>query len=385
MKSILIAGAIFLSSINSDASCGNAKKAVFFANGMFNDRAAAYNSLNYLKKEHSKKHPDLKKVEYELAFNTDEPMLLQLFQIYRQMVTESDLSFWKSIGLILTKMDNQEHREFIRKHLSEEKLRDHDLRVQIQRYKKLIQDGFDIVTVAHSQGNLYTLFSFEDLESSATQMVSVATPTGYVYGDGPYFTFKSDGVIKYIPTALPPNIRKADAAAFDHEFVKHYMGDSKAHEEILEALDIAMQNRGTSSEKSLNPAVGYFNSDMTKNLEWFDAYLKSKRKLSIGECILVESLFSVYALHGRECERRDLATFLEGVQDCAKRENEEGGGETACPYYRGMDLGNPYKEFYPSEKWEHYKLNPHCEMTYEDFRKVRAKGTDEALSALNSR
>lgn len=369
MRTAMLVFTMVLQSIFANATCGSAKKAVFFANGMFNDRAGASKSLIYLWSAYASKYPKSKVMLHELAFNTDEPMLQQLFQVYRQKVKDSNLSFWKSFAFIFSKMDNKEYKDLMGRLLSEERLKDHDLREQIRRYKTLLGDGFEIATIAHSQGNFYTLFSFENLGSDKTQMISVATPASAVYGGGPYFTFYSDGVIKYIPTALPPNTTRLEAGVFDHEFVKHYMQDPVTGDKILSAVNHSIMNYEKSDVRSLNPADAYFNSDMTPILEWFNKYLSSGRKLLAGECLAAEALFSVFALHGRSCEERNFSTFKESIQACGTDLDSNGRGETSCPFYSGMDFGNPYKGFYPSEYREHYQINPHCEITYEIFRR----------------
>lgn len=379
MKLLFLGIVIILSSALAKASCGHSKKALFFANGIFNDRGAANFSLLTLKKAFKQRHPDTKIQNFDLAYNTDEQVLLQLFQVHRQKMSVSKISFWRALPSLLITQDPT----FISKILNEEKFKDHDLRIQIKRYKFLIDEGFNIVTVAHSQGNFYTLFSFEDLASKSSQMVSVATPANFVYNEGPYFTFTSDRVVKYIPGALTPNIKKTSEGVFDHEFVNDYMEDGPTKESILSAVNSSFQDLNNGENPSLDPVAGYFNSDMTKTLEWFRGYLKSKRKLSAEECIFVESLFSVYALHGRECEGRNFSTFSENIRDCSKKLNSEGGEGTSCPYYRGMDFANPYKAFYPPEAAEHYALNPQCEMTFDQFSSLPRQTFEEAVKMLN--
>jgi hypothetical protein len=349
---------------------------------MFNDRIGAYESLVYLWGSYSKKYPKDKFGKVQIAYNTNESVLRQLYQVYRQKVTASSLNFWRSIGTLFDKIDTDEIGKATIVLINSELNSDRDLAEQTRSYKNSIKDGFRIITVAHSQGNLYTNFSFREIDSNLTSMVSVATPDSYVYGDGPYFTFKSDGIIKYILEALPPNIVRTNAGYFDHEFVNHYLKDEPTKEKILLSIHEAIQNPTYSGWKSLNPIEGYFNSDMTPSLKWLKSAMEGKNKLSSGECIVAESIFKVFALWGRECDGRNYSTLEEAVHDCTIPDNPEGGGSTACPYYGGLALDATRMHAYPAESNSFYKTHSECDWSFQHFKKVKEQGSLEAMGIL---
>lgn len=370
MKILNIVLVIFFRCGLAQASCGDTKTVLYFANGMFNSKESATQSLRELLKRVRKDYPSNRFDAFEVAYNTNEPALLQLHQVFRQKITDTSISFWRNIGKIFELEKGENLNKILRILKAEQTLTDKDLRIQISSYKEYLKSNFKIITVAHSQGNLYTNFAFDSIGSDKTQMISVATPASDVYGEGPYFTFFSDGVIVQIPNALPPNRKKQQAKYFDHEFIGDYLGDRPTEKEIFSAIDASYNSEMQNSAKSLNPSEAYFNSDMNKILEWFDVYSKEKRNLSDAECLIVESLFALYARHSLSCEDRNFKTFREIIDDCEIDFNSSKPRNTFCPYYYGMDFANPYKTFYPTESLEHYELNPHCDMTFEKFKKV---------------
>jgi hypothetical protein len=164
---------------------------------MFNSRREAKASLNELRKAYELKSNKENFNEYQVAYNTDEPALLQLFEVYRQKSEEYGLGFWKWIKSFKGAENNKEIEKLLQEFYSEQRSVDVDLRIQIKDYNKYLKNGFQIITVAHSQGNFYTNFSFAQINSEKTKMISVATPASSVFKDGPYYTFKSDGVISH--------------------------------------------------------------------------------------------------------------------------------------------------------------------------------------------
>lgn len=376
MKTVLIIYLTLCQLSFAHANCGEKKTVLFFANGMFNSWADANKSLDELSIKMKRKYPQNKFDAFKVAYNTNEPVLLQLHQVFRQKITDTNISFWRNIEKLLELEKDEALKNVTRLLRAEQVLTDQDLRRQISDYKKYLKNDFKIITVAHSQGNLYTNFSFDSIGSDETQMISVATPASDVYGEGPYFTFFSDGVIARIPNALPANRKKQQSKYFDHEFIGHYLGDYPTENEILSAIDASYNSKVEGSSRSLSPQDGYFNSDMAEVLKWFQVYLKEKRKLSKSECLIVEGLFSVYALHGLSCEGRNFNTFHEIIDDCENYFNGKHPKETLCPHYQRMDFIKPY---YPSsESLDHYALNPHCDMDLEEFKK---SGRDQVNGA----
>ena len=380
MKNSLIAFLIFFSFNYAQAIYGEKKAVLYFANGMFNSAADADKSLDELSIRMRETYPKDKFDSFEVAYNTNESALLQLHQVFRQKITDTSISFWRNIGKLFELEKGENLKKILRLLNAEQTLTDKDLQKQILDYNKYLKNNFKIITVAHSQGNLYTNFAFDSIGSDKTQMISVATPASNVYGEGPYFTFFSDRVITHIPHALPPNRKKQKAGYFDHAFIPDYMGNRSTENEILSAIDANYNSEIENSAKSLNPSEAYFNSDMSKILKWFDVYSKEKRNLSDAECLIVESLFALYARHSLSCEERNFITFQNAVDDCDNYINRDYAVDTYCPYYAGMDVFEPVKAFYPIEAVYHYQLNPQCDMSFERFKKVGKDQVREAKS-----
>lgn len=365
---ILISTLLFSTSYGT---CGSNRSAIYFANGMFNDRIGATASLSKLMAQFKKSYPKKRFEVQRLSFNTNEFFLIQIHQVFRQKITDMTISFWQHAG-------KWAERTLIRHRLNLE-LEDLDLKLQIREYTKTLKSGLKVIVVAHSQGNLYTNFALSSLPEKSPFMISVATPASYVFKNGPYFTFKSDKVISSIPTALPPNLTKEHSGAFDHEFVNDYLEDSQTRIAILKKISEAFDEHKSNLEASLNPNDGYLNSDMTPILDWFNTYLKSKRQLTNSECILVESLFHTYRLFNRTCEKRNYETFKQSVDDCSKDFETADRPSTDCPYWRGISESHVFELGYPLEADEHYSLNPHCRITaYQEFQKWGQTSTLEA-------
>lgn len=220
----------------SFGQCGNDKTVLFFANGMFNSLEEAQINLDYLSKSYTDRFIGAEFTEKQIAYNTDEMALVQLLQVYLQKAEDIHLGFWRWLGRFAGFENDSQFIKDTEKFYSEQRARDKDLSIQIRKYKEYLEKGFKVITVGHSQGNFYTLFSFEQIKSQATKMVSVATPAMRVYEEGPYYTFRSDGVITPIPTALIANREKENPGYFDHKFFDDYLMDKKVGSEILESV-----------------------------------------------------------------------------------------------------------------------------------------------------
>lgn len=367
----------------SYSECREDKKVLFFANGMFNSRIDAKDSLEKLISEYAIAFPDEKFDDFQIAYNTDEPALLQVFQVYRQKVEETGLGFWTWVGNFTGLEYDAEFQKKIAEFNSEQRAHDQDLKIQIEQYNKYIKNEFQIVTVAHSQGNFYTLFAFNQIGSPLTKMVSVATPAGKVYKDGPYYTFMSDGVVSHIPGALEPNRQKSPPGYFDHRFVDDYLLEPGVGNEILNSVSSATEDFD-STEPSLRIEDGYFNKDMEPIITWFNDTLGKKINPSAADCMVAYGLFSIYRLHNRTCGDRNLRAFKISLNGCIldRQDTERLREETACPFYAGMDMINPFAIFYPDEQFDFFQNNPFCDMgtlgEYEE--KVNIKDLQEALS-----
>lgn len=149
---IIILFLMLCCSLVANSQCGNDKAALYYANGMFNSKSSADDNLKELKKSYLQKYPEAKFDKYDVAYNTDENALLQLLQVFLQKT--QDFGFWRWIAFLKASegntledfVFNQNLQEFY----SEERARDKDLKYQIDQYKRDLNDGFRVVTVAHS-------------------------------------------------------------------------------------------------------------------------------------------------------------------------------------------------------------------------------------------
>lgn len=387
MKTFLL---LFFFTHLCSAQCQKNLKALFFANGMFNSINEAHASLDELRQTYklnsNKDSFNIDFDEYEVAYNTDEPALLQLFEVYRQKSEEYGLGFWKWIKIFKGTENNDVVQKLLQNFYSEQRAADKDLRVQINNYDRYLKKGFQIITVAHSQGNFYTNFSFLHLNSENTKMISVATPASSVYQDGPYYTFKSDGVISHIPSALTPNRDKSDPGLFDHAFTDHYLKELSVQNEITDSIRNSITK--TSAAPSLNPQEGYMNNDLIPIVNWFNEILRKQSTMSPADCMLTYAMFSTYRLSGLSCQERNLKALQSVLNACAEDLTEMGSKkrDTACAFYSGMELGNPYEYHYPSERFEFFQKYPHCKIdSVADFKnKISISAIQLALEKSNS-
>ena len=258
---------------------------------------------------------------------------------------------------------NTNENALILDYFSEQRAHDQDLSSQIKNYKATLESGFKIITVAHSQGNFYTNFAFEQIKSPNVKMISVATPASYVFGNGPYFTFKSDGIIKYVSTALELNQTKPNPGFFDHRFIEDYLNDPIVHKNIMSSIQFYAAG-DKYPQPSLNPEKAFFHSDVTPIINWFNQMLAEGQSLDPSECLLAHSIFGVYGRHRMRCTERNLKYIKDNVEGC-RLDRERAGdvrGETMCPFYAGMESNHPFEIYYPSERFEFYKKFPQCDI-----------------------
>ena len=164
-------------------------------------------------------------------------------------------------------------------------LQGYELSDHVLRYEDQMDLDRSIVIVAHSQGNFFannaSLILQNDHYPASThfRIVAVATPTAFVNDDGPYFTLKSDGVIRLIPTALPPNMvnESPKPGLFDHRFVKHYLQGQPTGQKIIDTVQSTIKSLAEETKKDES-----YNADCWA---WFKS-LSIPPKADPQQCIL---------------------------------------------------------------------------------------------------
>lgn len=303
MKFIILFSMILFSQ-TSFATCGNPENILVYANGMFNEKWEAQKSLDSFRVMHINKYPHTPIHLSHLAYNTNESLLVQIYEVYTQYISSTGEAFWSNMAKVYPYTNDN-----LKNSISDQAARDTNLSEQIQAYQGFIDKRYSVVTVAHSQGNFYTLSAFNYLETPATKMVSVATPAQAVYHDGPYFTFTTDPIGDLTPLALEPNLQKAVPSAFDHGFMTHYMDDAKARSLILDATNkafsISLDNQFV---PSLDEHDGYFNSDMRNVLRWTQQTMTSGAS-NEAEALLLQSI-EILTNANLSCESRNYNELI---------------------------------------------------------------------------
>lgn len=378
---------IFCFSAYGNAQCGNDKTVLFFANGMFNDKEAANIIFAALKKSYSKKYSAEHFNRFDIAYNTDEMALLQLYQVYSQKVEEVGLGFWSWLSKLKMVENNSvaniEFNTKLEEYYSEQKAKDRDLSRQINQYNDYLKNGFRIVTVAHSQGNFYTNFSFAQIKSKDTSMISVATPAATVYRDGPYYTFKSDGVITHIYGALYPNREKVNPGYFDHAFVGDYLVDVDTANDIMNSVYQAWQKK-PNDEQSIKIEDSYYHTNMNPVLEWYHNAVENDIKAEPSDCMLAYALLGLHGRHGLKCTERNLKAFRDSIKDCIldMNDTENKRDRTYCSVYPGFDVGGGLMwTSQGADMWTFFKNNPFCQIdSFEEYQqKVKFADLEEAV------
>ena len=105
---------------------------------------------------------------------------------------------------------------------------------QVRQYESILDQGYNVVVVAHSQGNLFTNAVYERLMQNEdyhdrVSVIAVASPANHVAGNGPHVTLESDRVINLGARFLHGDTLPANSNTYssltenNHEFVKHYL------------------------------------------------------------------------------------------------------------------------------------------------------------------
>jgi hypothetical protein len=257
---------------------------ILFINGVFNTYKHASDSLESLQ-EHLENErfesvglrwdPEMSDIVYNQSRG-----LLDLLEAYQQKKSEMTKDFWLWVGSVSKAPGwfTKAMRTIQILHASDAQNRDTWRAIAQSEY--WIVYGSRVLVVAHSQGNFfandliehirYSLSLHWDVYQMSARLVSVATPASKVEGDGQYITLNSDGVIKWIPTALKPNISNSIPAPglFDHEFIKHYLKGNRSGPAITKAILDESKILGEIGRSEKNSVChNWFHDNVSPNLD----------------------------------------------------------------------------------------------------------------------
>lgn len=239
---------------------------LYYANGMQNTFEQAQRSLTALTQA-LPEIPQLVKANSRISYCVDAFIGEQLLAAYNQKVGENTIDYW--LWLSNLAKAPEWFKESIKKSLVAI-ANDPNLTSDGGHsfaYQQDILDEKSLVIVAHSQGNLYTnaaIFNMEvfNFPTYNVRYVAVATPAKKVSLGGKYFTLTSDGVIKWIPTALPTNITNTNPAPglIDHKFEKHYLRGVPTGSQLITTVTQAFEQLHQTSTKETKQCWSWFES-----------------------------------------------------------------------------------------------------------------------------
>lgn len=365
----------------ANSYCGKSKIHVFFANGMFNSKLQAgesYNKLRNIKIGSSSEELEIVFSTEYLAYNTNEFLLNQLFEVARQKSKDIHVNFWNYLGGFSDSPSwFQTMSAALQQEISaDEAIKNRDLRKQVQVYKDLLKSPENqILTVAHSQGNFFTNFSFNILNAVENRyrmkMISVATPAGKVFEYGRYVNLRSDCVVNRMPGALPANVENDPSGTCDHAFIKSYMEGGKSgimfdsiyFNEIIRFSGMSLGLAEPAEAKALSNWLDKFDPE------------KYKKPLLKHQCLAIRTYFGMHDSRWNDvaCEERGQQGFLRSLNDCLSIENVGSKSPSLCPIMFGTTLNTTsgYFEDMSNEASMNNKFSTHAECNWEKSKFVK--------------
>ncbi len=366
------------------------KSRLYFANGMFTSFEEAQKSWTQLwEKMRVLRGVEglVRDAEPNIAFNTDQTVLLQIaeamdqkrddlrrknvvldsgsmFRLFSQQHLAPDflVNISKSIRGLFDEFVNRQRRA--------------DIAEQVAAYRKSLEEGYNTLTVSHSQGNFFSNEAYEKVMfegdnggfKGIMMLISVATPASKVSdtrfertklgdlsrakgpGDTPYIkplhiTLKQDRIIRAVPKKLPPNWSDEEATGTGHDFVRHYLSGSawdfvmlmirSAIDEMFEKW--VFENNGEMKIKikeefligsinSEDPVVQYeraymhelvngLHSSLMPVWHWMHRHIHRPQKLSVGQCMAGMAFMDVISGLLLKCSEQADAV-LKWFDDC---------------------------------------------------------------------
>ncbi len=255
----LLIASLRLEPVHADAICGEPMM-IFYANGVKNTRLDAVDSqmavADAVLGRLSETEIRPSRVSFSLAYNFSEGLVLDLLEAYEQKKYEDLTEFWKwyfDLGIAPQWFQDEVAEGLSRFRASLRAAPNLD--EQIASYRAVLDQNGSVLTVAHSQGNLFSNMALELIsqqsdvglkrskDSDRLKLVSVATPADHVALDGPYLTLTSDGVINHLIPGSSAGLNSPLSAnftnsqpkpgSFDHEFLKYYLFGESSGEKII--------------------------------------------------------------------------------------------------------------------------------------------------------
>lgn len=224
--------------------CNDKDINIYFGNGMNNTFLEAAMSTIALQGKLINQLPADLKIQYGLSYNKKEGQVSQLLQVARQKNVDdySKLFTWFSSVDIAPQWFQDWMKETARKYDEKEYVVDSDLQRHIQRYSSDLKEGKPVIVVSHSQGNFYANRASGILNSKSFKIVAVATPSGFVAGNGDYTTLTNDRIINIVSGSLPANTTNNNSYEWtNHNFDKTYLNGNISGPQIINNIKNAVQ------------------------------------------------------------------------------------------------------------------------------------------------
>lgn len=237
------------------SQCGLRQTTLFFANGMFTSRIDAKFSFREIRKRF---YRTLTNDDFELSwaikpdrvarliYNEDENLFWQLFQVLLQKTDEVTLTMLRGLGKVF--LSEEEVDLLVSEHLKGLLYRrdwGRDLEAHQREIERELEEGRNVVVVAHSQGNffanaLYDLMrtKYEDFDSRFA-IVSIGSPATQIGGRSRYIKFANDVITSWVFDSVEGNFvseTNPTSSWSNHFLIEDYLNDKEAGREVMVSL-----------------------------------------------------------------------------------------------------------------------------------------------------
>lgn len=198
-------------------------------------------------------------IAYITLYNTSTALSLDLAEAGIQKAQElgRELSdFWKVYLRIAASMTDHQFLGVIGSWYVATDFANYVIDEQLQEHIRLVREelsqGRSVILVPHSQGNLYANALWDALtfdEQSQVHIVSVATPSDSVAGDGQYTTLQEDDFASLFLLALPANAANTEICPngwYCHGFKEWYLTGNNSRSRIIDDITALLPKLPTS-------------------------------------------------------------------------------------------------------------------------------------------